>query len=53
MAVNCLKPGGVYITSGIIEAKEETVKEAVESAGLTVLEVNHLGEWVSVTAVKK
>lgn len=53
VAVNCLKPGGVYITSGIIEAKEETVKEAVESAGLTVLEVNHLGEWVSVTAVKK
>lgn len=53
VAVNCLKPGGVYITSGIIEAKEETVRQAVESAGLTVLEVNHLGEWVSVTAVKK
>lgn len=53
VAVNCLKPGGVYITSGIIEAKEETVRQAVESAGLTVLEVNHLGEWVSVTAIKK
>lgn len=53
VAVSCLKPGGVYITSGIIEAKEETVRQAVESAGLTVLEVNHLGEWVSVTAVKK
>lgn len=50
--VNCLKPGGVYITSGIIETKEETVKCAVEAAGLTVLEVNHLGEWVSVTARK-
>lgn len=52
VAVNCLKPGGVYITSGIIEAKEETVRQAVESAGLTVLQVNHLGEWVSVTARK-
>lgn len=53
VAVNCLKSGGVYITSGIIESKEETVRQAVESAGLTILEVNHLGEWVSVTAVKK
>lgn len=50
--VNCLKPGGVYITSGIIETREETVKCAVAAAGLTVLEVNHLGEWVSVTARK-
>ena len=52
VAVNCLKPGGVYITSGIIENKEETVRQAVEAAGLTVHEVNHLGEWVSVTARK-
>lgn len=52
VAAKCLVPGGVYITSGIIETKEETVRQAVEVAGLTVLEVNHLGEWVSVTAVK-
>lgn len=50
--VNQLKPGGIYITSGIIEAKEETVVEAVKAAGLTVLEVTHQGEWVSVTARK-
>lgn len=48
-----LKPGGVYITSGIIEEKEGTVAEAVKAAGLTVLEVNHQGEWVSVTARKE
>lgn len=48
-----LKPGGVYITSGIIEEKEDTVVEAVKAAGLTVLEVNHQGEWVSVTARKE
>ena len=47
-----MKPGGIYITSGIIEDKEETVVEAVKQAGLTVLEVNHQGEWVSVTARK-
>ena len=51
--VHSLKPGGVYITSGIIEGKEELVTQACEAAGLTVLEVNALGEWRSVTAQKK
>ena len=46
------KKGGIYITSGIIEDKEEVVVEAVKKAGLEVLEVNHQGEWVSVTARK-
>ena len=50
--LNHLKTGGIYITSGIIEEKEETVVEAVKAAGLEVLEVNHQGEWVSVTARK-
>ena len=47
-----LKPGGIYITSGIIDDKEQTVVDAVLKAGLTVLEVHHQGEWVSVTARK-
>ncbi len=50
--VNQLKPGGIYITSGIIDDKEETVVEAVKAAGLNVLEVTYQGEWVSVTARK-
>lgn len=50
--VNHLKTGGIYITSGIIDNKEETVVEAIKSAGLTVLDVTHQGEWVSVTARK-
>lgn len=50
--VPCLKPGGVYITSGIIEGKEGLVTEACEAAGLTVLEVCAQGEWRSVTAQK-
>ena len=48
--INHLKPGGIYITSGIIEDKEQVVVDAVKAAGLKVLEVNHQGEWVSVTA---
>lgn len=47
-----LKAGGIYITSGIIDVKEEAVVEAVKASGLEVLEVNHQGEWVSVTARK-
>ncbi len=50
--VNQLKPGGVYITSGIIDNKEQIVLDAVEAAGLEVIEVTYQGEWVSVTARK-
>ena len=50
--VNQLKPGGIYITSGIIDDKEETVVNAVKAVWLEVLEVNYQGEWVSVTARK-
>ena len=50
--VNQLKTGGIYITSGIIDNKEQTVVDAVKAAGLEVLEVTYQGEWVSVTARK-
>lgn len=49
---NQLKKGGVYITSGIIDDKEQTVVDAVKAAGLEVIEVTYQGEWVSVTARK-
>ncbi len=47
-----MKKGGLYITSGIIDEKEETVVQAVKEAGLEVVEITHQGEWVSVTARK-
>lgn len=50
--IHQMKKGGIYITSGIIEDKEDVVVKAVKEAGLEVLEVNHQGEWVSVTARK-
>lgn len=50
--VNQMKKGGIYITSGIIDNKEQTVVDAVKAAGLEVLEVTYQGEWVSVTAKK-
>ena len=50
--VHQMKKGALYITSGILDVKEEVVVEAVKAAGLTVVEVTHQGEWVSVTARK-
>ena len=48
-----LKKGGYFITSGIIDFKEQEVKAAIEAAGLTVVEINHQGEWVNITARKQ
>ena len=48
-----LKEGGYFITSGIIDFKENEVKEAIEAAGLKVIEINHQGEWVNITAQKQ
>ena len=50
--VRQMKKGAYYITSGILDVKEEVVTEAVKEAGLTLVEVTRQGEWVSVTARK-
>lgn len=47
-----MKKGAYFITSGIIDFKENEVKEAIEKAGLEVVEINHQGEWVNITARK-
>lgn len=50
--INQLKTGGVYITSGIIDTKEEEVAAAIRKAGLEILHIDHQGEWVGITARK-
>ena len=50
--LNQMKTGGIYITSGIIDEKEKDVVEAVQAAGLEIVEVTHQNDWVSVTARK-
>ncbi len=52
-AVRALKPGGVIITSGIIEGKEDIVRAAMEQEGLTVIDISADGEWRSVTGKKQ
>lgn len=49
-----LKQGGYFITSGIINMKEEAVKAAfAKCEELELVEVTYQGEWVSVTARKR
>ena len=48
-----LKKGGIFITSGIINTKEEDVKRALSSnRELEIIETTYQGEWVSITARK-
>lgn len=47
-----MKSGAYFISSGIIDFKENEVKEALEKVGLEILEINHQGEWVNITAKK-
>lgn len=51
--VNHMKKGALYITSGIINIREEMVKKAITDAGLTILEITYQGEWLSITAQKQ
>ena len=49
-----MKSGAYFITSGIINTKEEEVVAAFkENTLLEIVEINHKGEWVNVTARKK
>ncbi len=49
---NYLKPGGIFISSGIIHMKEAAVREAILENQFQILEVNRMGDWVSFVAQK-
>ena len=51
-AVRAVKPGGVFITSGILEGKEESVAEAMKKEGLQIVDITAQGEWRCVTGRK-
>ena len=40
-----LKKGGLYITSGIINTKEEEVRKALEKNGFEIVAIEHMNEW--------
>ncbi|MBM7701469.1 50S ribosomal protein L11 methyltransferase [Metabacillus iocasae] len=51
-AARVLKPNGVFITSGIISAKKDEVKEALVKAGFIIKEVTVMEDWVAIIAQK-
>lgn len=51
-AAGHLEREGWYVTSGILDIKEETVSRAIREAGFAIEEVLHDGEWCAVIARK-
>ena len=45
-----MKPNGYFITSGILDIKEDDVKEAMLKNGFEIVDVVHMNDWVSVIA---
>lgn len=52
-AAQCLKPGGYFITAGIIQQKKDEVKESIEAAGFQIEETVQMEDWVSFIAKRK
>ncbi len=51
-AFQAVKPGGTYITSGIIMPKKNDVKEALEASGFVIDEVMMMEDWVTIISKK-
>ncbi|KUP06035.1 ribosomal protein L11 methyltransferase [Bacillus coahuilensis p1.1.43] len=51
-AFNLVKPGGYYITSGIIKGKKQFVRELLEEAGFVIEEVMVMEDWVAMISKK-
>lgn len=49
-AYSIVKPGGYYVTSGIIGAKKDDVKEALIQSGFTIEEILMMEDWVAIVA---
>lgn len=48
-----LKKDGYFITSGILDVKEEDVKSAMLANGFEIVDVVHMNDWVSVIGKQK
>lgn len=51
-AFKVVKEGGLYITSGIIGAKKDDVKQSLEAAGFLIEEVMMMEDWVTIISKK-
>lgn len=51
-AYELVKPGGYFITSGIIQPKKQEVRDSLEAAGFQIEEIMVMEDWVAIIAVK-
>lgn len=51
-AYQVVKPGGKYITSGIIAAKKNDVKDALEGSGFIIEDIMMMEDWVTIISKK-
>jgi ribosomal protein L11 methyltransferase len=51
-AYTIVKPGGLFITSGIIEPKKDDVKASLVKAGFIIEEVMMMEDWVAIISRK-
>jgi len=52
-ASELLKPGGIYITGGIIDTREKIIRESLTTHGFRILQEIHDGEWVCLVSRKE
>ncbi|MBT2731454.1 50S ribosomal protein L11 methyltransferase [Carnobacterium sp. ISL-102] len=51
-AFDVLKPGGLFLTSGIIEDKKELILSEQRKQGFTIIQVQQMKDWCSIVAQK-
>ncbi|MBM7584735.1 ribosomal protein L11 methyltransferase [Bacillus pakistanensis] len=49
-AIEVVKPGGYFITSGIIQQKKQQVKDALVNSGFLIEEIMVMEDWVAIIA---
>ena len=52
-AAKLLEDGGKFITSGIIDSREDEVAAALTAAGLNIIEIRRGGDWRAILAEKR
>ncbi len=53
VAGDFMKPNGIFISSGIINTKQDAVEKALVSNGFEIVEKTVMGDWVSFVARKE
>lgn len=49
-AYECLKPGGIFITSGIITDKKDLIVSEIEAKGFVIDQILNIKDWYSIIA---